>query len=72
MAHLLPSESPSCARCGMHVYQWRSPGALRYIHPFQTTRVHCVDVGKVYRSDLTFAGWWADRDFIKRKFGEWA
>lgn len=72
MNTLIPSDNPTCTRCGSSVYRWIVPGRLRFIHPFQTTPNHCIQVGKVYRSDFTFAGWWADRDFIKLKFGAWA
>ncbi len=74
MKPLTPSDSPSCTHCGMHAYRWLDyrSRTLRFIHPFQSTQQHCIHVGAVYRSDFTFAGWWADRDFMKLKFGAFA
>lgn len=62
---------PSCGRigCGMNLYIVRDELGLRIINPYSLSNRHCIDEGRVFRRDLSFAGWWITRSELKERFG---
>ncbi len=73
MSGVLPIDLSSliCARlgCGMQMYLHRSANNHRgvFVHPYSQSPRHCIDEGRVYRENRTFAGWWADREWMKTR-----
>lgn len=68
MIRALPHQDPRCTRidCGCNLYSIRDTMGLRIIHPYFPGNWHCVDEGRVFRRDLTFAGWWITRqEFVE-------
>ena len=63
-----------CARegCGMNLLSQRDRHSLKIVHPYGSIypeRIGCVDEGRVFRKDLSFAGWWMPRVEFKDRFG---
>lgn len=70
MIRATTNQDVRCARphCGMSMYNVRDRLGFRIIHPYSLSPYsHCIDEGRVFRRDLSFAGWWITRqEFIER------
>ena len=66
-----------CARdgCGMNLVSQRDRHSLKIVHPYRNDGAQqpgwpgCIDQGRVFRRDLSFAGWWMPRQEFKERFG---
>lgn len=60
-----------CARegCGMNLISQRDRHNLKIVHPYShNPYFNCIDEGRVFRQDLTFAGWWITRQEFVEKY----